>query len=268
MPVDSIIVNPNYPQQVFAGTDIGLYYTDNINAASPVWYRFTGFPNTMIWDMQIDRGATTLSVWTRGKGAWAWPLPTGPVQVGAVQVSSIASRKTHSSAGAFDVNSSATESRSGGANGNYTMVFTLADRVNAVGNAAVTSGTGSVVSRRTGTNANEYVVELTGVANAQQLTVTLSNVQDASGNTSPTLTGTMKVLIGDTNNDNTVNSGDSLQTRDRSGQVAGSTNFRSDVNVDGVLNVGDTTAVRSRAGTSLTAGGDSERTSDAVSAQR
>ena len=30
----------------------------------------------MIWDMAIDRGATTLSVFTRGRGAWAWPLPT------------------------------------------------------------------------------------------------------------------------------------------------------------------------------------------------
>ena len=32
IPVDSIIVNPNYPQQVFAGTDFGLYYTDDITA--------------------------------------------------------------------------------------------------------------------------------------------------------------------------------------------------------------------------------------------
>ena len=80
IPVDSIIVNPNYPQQVFAGTDIGLYYTNDITAASPVWYRFNnGLPNVMIWDMQIDRGATTLSLWTRGRGAFAWPLPASPV---------------------------------------------------------------------------------------------------------------------------------------------------------------------------------------------
>ncbi len=78
IPVDSIIVNPNFPQQVFAGTDWGLYYTDDITAASPVWSRFdAGLPHSMIWDMQIDRGATTLSVWTRGRGAYVWPLPTG-----------------------------------------------------------------------------------------------------------------------------------------------------------------------------------------------
>ena len=27
IPVDSVIVNPNFPQQVFAGSDLGLYYT-------------------------------------------------------------------------------------------------------------------------------------------------------------------------------------------------------------------------------------------------
>ncbi len=80
IPVDSIIANPNFPSQVFAGTDFGLYYTDDITAASPIWYRFNaGLPNVMIWDMQIDRGATTLSLWTRSRGAYVWPLPQGPL---------------------------------------------------------------------------------------------------------------------------------------------------------------------------------------------
>ena len=33
IPVDSVIVNPNFPQQVFAGTDFGLYFTNNITDA-------------------------------------------------------------------------------------------------------------------------------------------------------------------------------------------------------------------------------------------
>src|SRR5205807_586762 len=75
IPVDSVIVNPNYPQQVFAGTDFGLYFTNDITAATPSWYRFNnGLPAVMIWDMQIDRGSTTLSLWTRGRGAFVWPL--------------------------------------------------------------------------------------------------------------------------------------------------------------------------------------------------
>jgi len=79
IPVDSIIVNPNYPSQVYAGSDFGLYYTDDITANPPVWYRFNnGLPNVMIWDMSVDRGSTTLALWTRSRGAYVWPLPTGP----------------------------------------------------------------------------------------------------------------------------------------------------------------------------------------------
>jgi hypothetical protein len=77
IPVDSIIANPKYPQQIFAGTDIGLYVTDDVNAATPIWYKLqTGLPNVMIWDLQIDRGATALSVWTRSRGAYVWALPS------------------------------------------------------------------------------------------------------------------------------------------------------------------------------------------------
>ncbi|MFL5732291.1 MAG: S-layer homology domain-containing protein, partial [Chloroflexia bacterium] len=80
IPIDSIIANPLYPQQVFAGSDWGVYYTDNVNVASPVWIKFNaGMPNAMIWDMAIDRGFTTLAAFTRGRGAYAWPLPAGPV---------------------------------------------------------------------------------------------------------------------------------------------------------------------------------------------
>ncbi len=79
IPVDSVIVNPNYPRQVYVGTDFGLYYTDDITANPPVWNRFNnGLPNVMIWDMSVDRGATTLALWTRSRGAYVWPLPTGP----------------------------------------------------------------------------------------------------------------------------------------------------------------------------------------------
>lgn len=80
IPIDSVIVNPNFPQQVFVGSDIGLYYTNDITQSSPVWNRFqNGLPNVMVWSLSIDRGNTTLSVWTRSRGAYVWPLPTGPL---------------------------------------------------------------------------------------------------------------------------------------------------------------------------------------------
>ncbi|MDQ5866532.1 MAG: hypothetical protein M3390_12490 [Chloroflexota bacterium] len=74
-----IIANPRYPQQVFVGSEIGLYYTNDIRAASPVWYRFQlGLPNVSISELTVDRGATTLAVWTQSRGAFAWPLPGDP----------------------------------------------------------------------------------------------------------------------------------------------------------------------------------------------
>ena len=79
IPINTILVNPNYRQQVFAGSDWGLYYTNNIDAATPTWMRFTaGLPTVMIWDMAIDRGFTTLALFTRARGAYAWPLPSAP----------------------------------------------------------------------------------------------------------------------------------------------------------------------------------------------
>jgi hypothetical protein len=75
IPVNSVIVNPNVRKQVFAGTDWGLFYTNNIDANQVVWTKHAGLPSVMIWDMVIDRGFTTLAVFTRSRGAWVWPLP-------------------------------------------------------------------------------------------------------------------------------------------------------------------------------------------------
>jgi uncharacterized repeat protein (TIGR01451 family) len=76
IPANAIVANPNIPNQVFVGMDWGLYYTDDITAATPVWQRFEGLPHVMVWSLNVDRGFTTLAAFTRSRGAWAWPLPT------------------------------------------------------------------------------------------------------------------------------------------------------------------------------------------------
>lgn len=83
IPVNAILLNPNVPGQAYAGTDWGLYYTDDIRAESPGWNRFgAGLPSAMIWDLVLDRGATTLAIFTRSRGAWVWPLPQAPATPG------------------------------------------------------------------------------------------------------------------------------------------------------------------------------------------
>jgi hypothetical protein len=175
---------------------------------------------------------------------------------GLLRPSTIVSVKAHGTAGIFETTlpttgTPAVESRSGGPSGDHTIIFRFADPLASVGGASVTSGGGSVSSSGVGSDAREYIVNLTGISNASTVTVTLSNVNDTTGNGNASIAGSMSVLVGDTNGDGTVNSGDALQTRSRSGQTADSTNFRSDVNIDGVVNSGDALTVRRNSGSSL-----------------
>jgi hypothetical protein len=100
-----------------------------------------------------------------------------------------------------------------------------------------------------GVSGGIVTVNLTGVTDAQTITITLTNVND--GTNTGDVSVPMGVLRGDTNGDRFVNSGDALQTRNRSGQATDATNFRSDVNADGSVNSGDTLLVRANAGASL-----------------
>ena len=80
VPIITLVANPLFRQQLFVGTTWGLYYTDDVTVASPVWYRFNaGLPNAQITDLMIDQGFTTLSAWTQARGAYVWPLPSAPV---------------------------------------------------------------------------------------------------------------------------------------------------------------------------------------------
>jgi len=171
-------------------------------------------------------------------------------------VVSVVSRKSHGSAGDFDITlplqgGPGVECRTGGPTKTYTMIFNFVNNVVSVGSATLSSGTGTISSSGIGPNPDQYSVTLTGVDTEQVIGVTLSNVQDSSGATIPSLQGTMGVLVGDSTNDGTVNSGDAQQTRNRSGQLTTGANFRSDVNTDGTVNSGDAFIVRSRSGDTI-----------------
>lgn len=111
-------------------------------------------------------------------------------------------------------------------------------------------GTSSAGSVSSGPNPDQCTVELTGVPNAQYLTVTLSDAIDSTGAIGAA-SATMGVLVGDTNADGAVNSADIGQTKSQSGGVVGIGNFRNDVNFDGSLNSADIGLVKSKSGTAL-----------------
>lgn len=173
--------------------------------------------------------------------------PTG----NPLQVVSAVSRKMHGTP-AFDVPLPLTglpgvECRTGGAAGNFQVLVTFATPVT-VGGLSVMSRDG-MASGTTTVSGTLVTVNLTAVANAQTLGITLVNVNNGNGSANVAIS--MAVLVADTSANGVVNSGDALQTRSRSGQAADAVNFRSDVNVDGVVNSGDALLVRARSGTAL-----------------
>jgi hypothetical protein len=159
-----------------------------------------------------------------------------------------ASRKTHGSAGTFDIALPGIECRSGGASGAHQVVFNFMNNLTSVSSATTNSGT--VSSGSIGPNPNDYTVNLSGVPNGQYTTVTLNTVQDTGGNTG-NVSSVLGTLLGDTNASGTVNSGDAAQTKSRLGQVVGAANFRSDVNANGVINATDTAISKSNIGVGL-----------------
>lgn len=169
---------------------------------------------------------------------------------------SVVSRKAHGSAGTFDLDlpltgSPGIECRNGGANGDYTLVFSFSNPLTSVSGASITSGNGSVNSSAIGADPHQYVINLTGVTNAQVITVSLTNVNDSAGNGSPAVAGSMAILVGDTTADRFVNSADISQTKSQSGNLVTSSNFRQDVTIDGFLNSADISLVKSKSGTAL-----------------
>ena len=141
------------------------------------------------------------------------------------------------------------ECRTGGIDGNHTLVFTFSNDV-VSGNASVTSGTGNV----SGTpifSGNTMTVNLTGVTDAQTITITLTNVTDSFGHVLPPTAVSMHVLLGDTTGNGIVNASDIAQTKAQSGSPVTNANFREDVTANGVINGADIALVKSRSGTAI-----------------
>ena len=166
----------------------------------------------------------------------------------------VVSRKIHGGAGTFDINLPLTgvgapgvECRSGGANNDYQIVFTFPTAVTFTG-AAVSGGVGTV-SNSSGSGTTTITLDLTGVTNAQRITITLVGASD--GTNTGDLNVPMGVLAGDTTGNGSVNASDVGLTKLKSGQVVDSSNFRNDLNVNGSINASDVSSVKLKSGSAL-----------------
>jgi CSLREA domain-containing protein len=170
----------------------------------------------------------------------------------SLPILSVVSRKTHGSAGSFDINLPQSgplgvECRSAGAGGTHQVVVTFANPVG-VGGVTVSSSNGLAGATKS-VSANVVTINLTGVANAQTLTITLSDVSDA--NTVGNVVLRMGVLFGDTTGNGTVSSSDVSQIKLASGQSITAARFRNDLNLSGSINASDVSAAKLSSGTAL-----------------
>ncbi len=183
---------------------------------------------------------------------------------GAPPVAGVVSRKTHGSAGTFDIQMPLTgtvgiEDRTGQPSiGSHNLIVVLQSPVTSVGSLSATATTSGGTTNLppptytigTGAQNNQISVNLTGVPNAAHVFLTLHTVADTAGNSGDVVVPA-DFLLGDTTADRSVNSADISQTKAQSGRTVSGMNFREDVTADGSLNSADISFVKSKSGTAL-----------------
>jgi predicted outer membrane repeat protein len=160
------------------------------------------------------------------------------------------SRKVHG-ATPFDISlplagASGIECRNGGASGVHQVIVAFPSPVSLTA-ASVTNGVGSASGATV--NGSQVTVNLTEVANAQKIILTLFDVSDGSNTNDINIP--MGVLLGDTTGNGTVNASDVSLTKSKSGQTVSASNFRTDVTVSNSINSSDVSLVKSKSGTAL-----------------
>ena len=175
---------------------------------------------------------------------------------GVLPTPGVVSRKTHGTAGTFDLplpltGTAATECRVPDANNGYQLVYTFPETVSSTGAAAITQGTGTVASSVVGPAANQVTVNLTGVTNAQRMIVTLSGVLGNNGTTLAAIPASVNILVGDVNGNGATDSGDVTLVRLRTISPVDGTNFLYDINLSGTIDSGDVTVTRANSITIL-----------------
>jgi len=253
------------PNDVWA---VGSYYTDAVVLRTMVqhWngteWSVVPSPNAGMDDNGLAGVGAIPATAQRPRELWAVGAARGgsdranqtlvqryhdPCQV-PVQALNAISRKGHGPAGTFDIDLPFTgepgvECRASGENNNHQVVLLFPQRVTYSGASAAPEPGGTAEVDSTSTNANEVIVNLKNVSDAQTLTITLHNVNNQADVTIP-----MRIVAGDTNADTRVNVGDTNQTKSNSGSLTNEGNFRTDVNLDGRINVGDANFVKAQAG--------------------
>jgi uncharacterized repeat protein (TIGR03803 family) len=138
-----------------------------------------------------------------------------------------------------------------GGRDNAAITLTFNNNLTSVG--GITSSCGRVVSGVIdNTNPHQFTVSLKErTCNAEDVTVSVTDVHDDQSNTLASASVTMGLLMGDVDGDGSVTRADLDLVRADLGQPTDATNFREDVNVDGMIDQLDVKAVKRYRGTFL-----------------
>ncbi len=127
----------------------------------------------------------------------------------------------------------------------HKIVFQFDQTIAAMLPGNVTSTIGSATATASGNQ--EVIVTLTGVADNQRATISLSNVNGNGTNA----TVSMGFLVGDVSNSQRVNASDISAVKARATGILTPQNFKFDLSVSGAINGQDTSLVKARSGLSI-----------------
>lgn len=131
--------------------------------------------------------------------------------------------------------------------GGMTLVLTF-DKPVSSATASITAGAGNVVGIPTASG-NTLSINLGNVANAQALTLSLTNIVATDGGIAPSAAVTFRVLQGDVNGNGIVSTSDVNLVKYNVGKSLDATNFRMDLNANGLVSSSDVNLAKYYVGT-------------------
>ena len=252
LPHNAIAIDPqsgspgNPCTDIYVGTDKGVYASRDGGATWSVYG--TGFPHASVFGLEIQNQSRVIRAATHGRGMYETFVAFQPA---TPLLSSVVSRKTHGSAGTFDLfvpltGPSGIEPRIGSPAGTHTIVFTFTAPVNG---GTATSSAGSVSNVTF--SGTEMRITLSGINDVQTVSVTANNVTSGTGTLS-SVTVAVGFLQGDVDGNRSVSATDISAVKSRSGEGSiNNTNFRDDVTINGTVNSSDVSLVKSKSGNTL-----------------
>lgn len=180
----------------------------------------------------------------------------------ALSLNGVASRKTHGTAGTFDLpidpvpainGNISIEPRFGGTG--HLIVFKFGEAVTSPGTVSVVDTANASIGNATANTSltvpTDVLVNLTNIPDRRRIKITLTGVTGASG--ALNASASVGFLMGDFDNSASVTAVDKSAVKVRAGQIANASTFRYDISASGQVTAAAIAAVKSRVGITLTA---------------